>query len=340
MKRSAYLLLCLFLFNSVLKAQNDTTSNRNSAYSKVYFYRLRNFSGSAIKMKLLVNDIPVVKLRNGSVYKHEIKSGEYRFTCRMVDSSSLKLKIEPGNSYYIKCYFNPGLLSTIPVLEIVDSISGRAVIDGNGLYNQQYKKISMIRPKSRLGIFLGGGFGFDEIPMGTTDNGDKLTLSTGGGFTIGVEYGHEFNKYFDLSFNWLYQGSTLSQKINNGDASFDRMGLIITPALIIPIKGGEFLRIKLGGGLGLYSLGKMAVNSSKAGGGDYVLNYDPAIGFHGSLIFESFFSDKVSFTYGLKYYNIHYKYSTQGSTGISNNSKITSPDGSGLDLFIGFYYHF
>jgi len=291
-------------------------------------------------MKLLINNIPVVRLRNGAAYKHEIKSGEYRFTCRMIDSSSLKLKIEPGNSYYIKCYLNPGFFSSMPVLEMVDSISGKAVIDGGSLYNQPYKKISMIRPKSRLGISIGSGFGFEEISLGTTNNGDKMTLSTGGGFTIDAEYGYEFNKYFDFSFNWFYQGSALSPSINNGDASFKRMGLIITPALIIPIKGGEFLRFKLGGGIGLYSLEAMTINFSNFGGGDYVLNYEPAFGFHGSLIFESFISDKVSFTYGLKYYNVQYNYSIKGSTGTSTDPKAITPDGSGLDFFMGYYFHF
>jgi len=312
----------------------------NDSLSNIYFYRLPYFVGSAIRMKIFSNGTPIVRLKNGHVFKYKAKSGDYRFTCKMADSSSLKLTIEPNKSYFIKCYLYQGLWSAIPVIEMIDSVSARAVLDGGDIINQPYEQISMIRPKSRIGLTFGAGVGFEDIPMGLTDKGEKLTLSTGGGGTIGAEFGHEFYKYFDLSINWFYQFSYLTPSVNNGDATFDRMGILITPALIIPIKGGEYFRLRFGAGLGLYSFGTMNVNASNAGGGNYVLNYNSAIGYHGSVVFESFFSEKASFTIGVKYYNVNYNYTSDGSTGTSTNSKVMNPDGSGLDFLLGYHYHF
>jgi len=308
--------------------------------STIYFYRLPNFTGRAIKMKLLVNDFPIVMLANNSVYQLNIKPGVYRFSCKMADSTVLKLTIESGKAYYIKCSMNQGFWSGFPVMEMVDPISGGAVISGGSLSRQEYVPLSMIRPNTRLGLFIGGGAGFETIPMGYTEKGDELTLSTGGGFSIGAEYGYELNKNFDLSVNWFYQGSTLSQRISNGDASYNRMGIIVTPAVIIPVKGGDYFRFKLGGGLGYYGLGTMTVNGSDSGGQDFTLKYEPAIGFHLSLIFESYFSEKGSFTLGLKYSKIQYNYTKTGSTATSNDPKILNPDGSGIDFVMGYYYHF
>jgi hypothetical protein len=336
MKKVILIYICLVQILILLNGQNDNKGTR----SVIYFYRLPNFVGSAIQMKILINEAPVVKLRNGSMYKFELTPGEYYVSCKMADMARIKLIAEPGKTYYIKCYINNGFWSGIPVIELTDSTSGKSVIDGAALSQQVYEPVSMARPRSRLGLFMGGGGGFEKINMGYTDNQDVLTLSTGGGFAIGAEYGKEINRSFDLSVNWFYQGSTLSQNVKNGDASFNRMGLIVTPALIIPIKGGDYLRFKLGGGLGYYGFGSMAVNGSNAGGDNFILKYDPAFGVHASLIFESYFSDKGSFTMGLKYYNINYIYTSKGSTGVSSDPKVNKPDGSGIDFVFGYYYHF
>jgi hypothetical protein len=240
--------------NYLLNNSSNINYDFHGYNSNIYFYRMPYFVGSAVRMKIFANGTPIIRLKNGSVFKYETPPGDYRFTCKMADSSSLKMNIEAHKSYFIKCYLNAGLWSAEPTIELMDSVSARAVLDGGGIYNQLYEKISTIRPKSRIGLTFGGGGGFSDIHMGKTDKGDNLTLSTGGGVAIGAEYGHEFYKYFDLSLNWFYQHSSLTPSVNNGDASFDRMCILITPALIIPIKGGDYYRFRLGAGIGLYSL--------------------------------------------------------------------------------------
>jgi hypothetical protein len=124
------------------------------------------------------------------------------------------------------------------------------------------------------------------------------------------------------------------------NASFNRLGITLTPALIIPIKGGDYFRFRLGAGPGLYTAARMKVEASGAGGEDFKLGYTSAIGIHSSLVFESNFSERGSFSMGLKYYHVNYNYSVNNSTGWTTDPKAAEPNGSGLDFMIGYYFRF
>jgi hypothetical protein len=340
MKKSFSLLLIFLLISGALTAQIDSTSNQDNSKARVCFYRPTRFAGSLNHMKILANNEAIIRLKNRSYYNYYAPAGEYLFSCNLGNESKLKLKLESGKTYYIKCSINPGFWSAVPELELEDAILGKSLIDGGGLKELQYESISIIKLKSRIGIFIGVGGGFESIPMGQAENGDNLTLSTGGGGALGLEYGYEITKHFDLSANCFFQGSSLSKNVRNGSATFNRMGILITPAYIIPLGKSDFFRLKLGGGLGLYSLGTMAINASKAGGEDLILKYNPSIGIHTAIIFEGYISEKSSMTFGLKYYNVHYHYSTEGSSGIGTDQRILIPNGSGIDFTIGYNYHF
>ena len=41
------------------------------------------------------------------------------------------------------------------------------------------------------------------------------------------------------------------------------MGFTLTPAIIFPLNSGQIFRLKLGGGIGLYSFGTMSISLSK-----------------------------------------------------------------------------
>jgi len=291
-------------------------------------------------MKILVDDTPVVILKNGSVYKHKIEPGEYTISCKMAYLSGIKLNVEQGKDYYIRCYINPGFWSGIPILELIDSASGRSAIEGPALKNQIYKYVPSERPRSRVGIFFGGGIGFEEIEMGHTDQNDMVTLSTGGGFMIGAGYGREITRYFDLSVDFYYQSGSNIPPVNNFNASFSRIAIAATPALIIPIKGGDYVRLRLGAGPDLHLNNMMKISGSEAGGDDFVLKYESAVGIHGSVVLENNISEKASVMMGVKFNSVNYDYTIDGSTGSSTDPLANHPDGKGISFFIGYSYHF
>lgn len=334
------LLVFLLVSVSTVFAQVDSVDVADNQSAVVYFYRLNNYVGSAVKMKILVNDEPVILLRNGSYYAYNAAPGEYLFSCSMGSESRLKLKLEAGNTYFIKCYFTSGFWSAQPQMELMNAESGQAIIEGGQLSALEYEEITTIKPKSRIGLTFGFGGGFERIPLFYDENNNDVNLSTGGGFNVGVKYGYEFAKHFDLSANCSYQSGSLTPALKNASASFRRMVVTLTPALIIPIKNNDYLRFKLGAGPGYYGFGTMDIDASKAGGDIMKFKYKPQLGLHASTVFEANFSDRGSMSMELKYYHVNYAYTEEGSTHYPGIVKIDTPDGSGFDFIVGYYYHF
>lgn len=329
-----FLIICKLSFSAI------PDSGDQMIPATIYFFRLPNYAGSATKMTILSNDQPIVKLKNAACFKYEVQPGDYTFTLSFGSSAKIKLSVESGKEYYIKCYYNMGFWSGIPILEPIDAVSGKAIIEGNNLFAQQPEPIDQKERNSRVGLFMGGGIGFETYPWFIDEGGDDVTLSTGGGFAIGGEYGHQFGRSFDLSLNCFFEGSSLSENLKNASASFNRMGITVTPAVIIPVKGGKTLRFRLGAGAGLYAFGTMKIDASEINGSKYVFKYDPAIGIHGQLLFESNFSEKGSMNMGIRYNNINYQYTTTGSSHNVTDPKLLKPKGSSIDFVLGYNLHF
>jgi len=258
----------------------------------------------------------------------------------MGEIARLVIDAEAGKKYFIECYLNPGAWSAIPVLRLVDNASGESVIRGGTLRPLTWEPLSAERPKSRFGLLFGGGVGFENILMGYTTENDELNLSTGGGFAIGAEYGYEITRKFDLSATFLYHSSSLTPPVKNADASYSRLSLALTPALIVPVKGGDYLRFRIGAGAALYFNEMMKIEGAIAGGNEYLLKYNPTIGLHGSLVFEANIADNSSFMFGLKTYIINYIFTQEGSTGTSSDPKVLNPKGSGIDFLLGYHFRF
>jgi hypothetical protein len=327
----------LLLFCHSLFSQEIT---QPAGKSDIYFYRIPDYVGSGIKMTILIDNEPVVRLQKNSFYRHTVNAGDHEFTFSFGSLMKLRMKTEPGKSYYIRCSFNMGFWSGIPVMELMEQTSGKAVIDGQGLAEQFFTPVSTKPLRSRLGILTGGGLGFEKVPWFVDENNDNVTLSTGGGFNIGAEYGYLINRYFDISLNCSFIGSSLSQSLSNASGTFNRMGLTITPSLVIPIRGGSMFRLKAGAGAGLYSFGTMKIDATELGDEKYTFKYKDAPGFHGQFLFESNFSEKGAMGLGLRYENIRYVYTTEGSTHNSADPRILNPDGSGLIFLMSYILQF
>ena len=112
------------------------------------------------------------------------------------------------------------------------------------------------------------------------------------------------------------------------------MGLTITPAIVIPIKGGDILRLRIGAGPGLYALGTMKIDGSKIDGTKYTFKYKSAIGIHALILFESNFMERGSWNLGIRYSNIHYQFTSSGCSNNVTDPELLKPDGSGIDFIL------
>src|SRR5690606_29323648 len=118
------------------------------------------------------------------------------------------------------------------------------------------------------------------------------------------------------------------------------LGITITPALVIPVKGGENLRFRIGAGPGLYNFGTMKIDASEITGERFTFKYYTAPGIHALFLFETNFMERGAMNMGIRYNNIHYKINSSASSVTVTDPKLLNPDGSGIDLFLGYYFVF
>ncbi len=323
---AAFMLLSLF------------TSGQNK--SSIVLYRENIYQGSVVTYKINVNDTLLIRLKNASFYSFDATPGDYTFRINKSVQPDLILKVEEDRIYYIRMGLKMTFWSSVPELILVDSVSALPVIRSGELRELDGSNLPVDRPDHRIGISLGVGFGFENFPMFTTVDGDDSKVSFGGGLGVGIRYGYELSRHFDLAVEANYQRSGLRPYLKNASADFDRFRVSLTPSFIIPIDGGDAMRIKLGAGPDLFLAPELKIKGSKvAGGFDDSWSYGGTAGFHVTGIFEMNPSEKWSVIYGLKYYNAAYKFESGGGYAPMVN-RLRTPDGSGIDILFGFNYHF
>lgn len=328
-------LLFVFLGYTVLSVANNPLS-------KVIFYRDNNYQGSAMSFKVYVNDSLIVKLKNSSYYEYNCPPGDYNIYVKNYQGGRLLLKVEEGRTYYVRVGLNVSFWTSTPELLLVDSLSAHNII----YYNSSMRKLDgtnapMNRPKNRININSNFGGGFQSHPIFITTDGKDAEVSFGGGIGIGVSYGCELSRYFDILAGIDYKSSWLSPALQNGDASFNRAFISLTPAFIIPIDGGDAMRFKLGGGVNYYFSNKFNMEGSEIPGGfDDKWTYSSTFGYHLSFVFEINVGENFSLNYGLKYYGVNYDFHSGRIAYPLNGNKLKNPDGSGLDFIIGMGFHF
>lgn len=314
------------------------TSGQNK--SSIVLYRENIYQGSVVTYKINVNDTLLIRLKNASFYSFDATPGDYTFRINKSVQPDLILKVEEDRIYYIRMGLKMTFWSSVPELILVDSVSALPVIRSGELRELDGSNLPVDRPDHRIGISLGVGFGFENFPMFTTVDGDDSKVSFGGGLGVGIRYGYELSRHFDLAVEANYQRSGLRPYLKNASADFDRFRVSLTPSFIIPIDGGDAMRIKLGAGPDLFLAPELKIKGSKvAGGFDDSWSYGGTAGFHVTGIFEMNPSEKWSVIYGLKYYNAAYKFESGGGYAPMDN-RLRTPDGSGIDILFGFNYHF
>jgi len=191
--------------------------------------------------------------------------------------------------------------------------------------------------KSRFGVSMIVGHGFQKIELFANYSNDVCSLSTGGGIGGALEYGYSFNRFFDLSGSFAFLYSTLSPKTSSGDANFQRFCLSLTPALIIPIGEADRFKLRLGAGVDVYAFERMEVSNL---GDISPLHYNPSLGLHASLNFDYQYNKKNSFSIGVKNENVKYNYSPKVAPPFELMAELKQPDGSGIYINLSYFFHF
>lgn len=331
------LFIFIFLFTAIFQISqaNDTV------FSKVIIYRDRNYYASAVDFKIYANNNLVVRLKNNSYYVYSCMPGKYIFNVNNDIKSQITINVEKSKTYYLRFGIRPGFWVANGELLPVDSTFAYPVISDKMNEITVNPLLPYFRPKNRLGINMNIGGGFYSTTIFTTTSGDESKISCGGGYGIGIKYGYELNKYIDLAADFNYQFSILSPYLSNASTTFRRAYISLTPSFIIPIKGGENMRFKIGYGYDYYMDANLIIGGKNLQNGyNDTWKYDNASGYHASINFEMNTGEKWSLSYGLKYYKVIYDFKSSSLMHPLSGNSLLKPDGSGLDFLMGISYHF
>lgn len=328
-----------FLFLSLLLA--STALGQDAENGTIIFYREHSYQGSANAIRVYMGNELLVRLRNNSYLEYEAAPGNYAFSINRPGQDPLNFTVEAGQTYYIRFGLRMGMWNAIPEMLLVDPASAAPALASGRMRQLTADMLQQPRPKNRMGLNLAVGFGFENHPLFEIDGGGDSKISLGGGVAIGLKYGREFGKHFDLTTELNYQHSSLTPALTNAKTSFARGVFSVTPAYIVPIRDGEEMRFKFGAGLDLYWAGRLKIEGSQVPGGfNDTWKYKSAIGPHLNAIFEMNTSEKFSFVYGLKFYSVGYKQVENGSSYQGGFPELKETSGTGIDLLMGFFYHF
>jgi len=315
-------------------------SQEDSIASKIVIFREPNYMMSALSFKVFANNNMIAKLSNNTYYEYYCGPGEYTIFLKENPNSKVKLNVEEGKTYYIRLVMISNFWRAVPELIVVDSEMAETTISKMGMRKIEETNTSLPRPKNRLGLNFNVGGGFSQIPMFVMTNGDESTISFGGGLAFGLQYGYEVGKYFDIAADLNYQFTTLTPLLDNATVNFGRGTISITPSLIIPIDGGYSMRLKLGGGINYNFAPKLVIESDQLSGGyNDTWTYKAAPGLHVTFLYEINYTEKLTAALGLKYTNVQYEFESSKDNR-SPGIEFSRPDGQGLELVCGIYYHF
>ena len=80
----------------------------NDAKPKIYFYRIKQFTGSALEPSVFCDEKELARMDNGRYFVVTLEPGKH--TCRMGDKQTgFEIDMKPGEEYYAKITIDMGL---------------------------------------------------------------------------------------------------------------------------------------------------------------------------------------------------------------------------------------
>ncbi|MCU0441289.1 MAG: hypothetical protein MUE96_02735 [Bacteroidia bacterium] len=307
--------------------------------STLVLIRPDNHFASSQRAKVFVKD-SVVKplcLYNNSYAIQKLKGD----TIQLYEASSSRKPLvvapTPGATVYGLVTVWPGFWSVQTELNLIDSQKAQGYLLNPKILDLRKP---LTRPMMRVGIELGAGFGLNDFAIIQTTEGDESKLGYGGGIMYGLMVGNQFTNHFDLELSYRYADRGLTPHLENASIHFTRHLVNITPSFVIPIQGGYYQRVRVGGGLTMAFDAKQKWNTSELQTGfKDTWIYDNAVGYHATLVYELNFAKNFSSYMGLRYTDITYAFK-QSAIAVPVIDKLTNPRGNSIDLLIGFSYHF
>ena len=112
--------------------RNKSRLPKDADYAVVYFYRPRNFAGSAIGYKIRLDDDTVIgRVRNGEKFEFKTNNfGEHTFWGRTESRDSVSINIGKGQEYFVRCGIKMGVAIGKPEIYLIENHIGIKEYEG------------------------------------------------------------------------------------------------------------------------------------------------------------------------------------------------------------------
>ena len=121
----------LLNISEIRKQKNKSRLPKDANYALIHFYRPDSYYGSLLGYKIKVdNDSIIGRLRNGEkfIYKTQ-KTGAQVFYGALETKEQIKLDIEKGKEYFVRCSVNMGVVLGRPEINIIENYIGMKEFD-------------------------------------------------------------------------------------------------------------------------------------------------------------------------------------------------------------------
>lgn len=89
-------------------AAAETPATTKTGKGRIYFYRIKQFAGSALEPSVYCDEKELARMDNGRYFAIDLEPGEH--TCRMGDKQTgFELDVKPGEEYYAKITVEMGV---------------------------------------------------------------------------------------------------------------------------------------------------------------------------------------------------------------------------------------
>jgi len=97
----------LLLFTTAVCRAQEPAAVAGKSKARIYFYRIKQFAGSALEPSVYCDDKELARMDNGRYFAVDLEPGQH--TCRMGDKQTgFALDVKAGEEYYAKITIDTG----------------------------------------------------------------------------------------------------------------------------------------------------------------------------------------------------------------------------------------
>lgn len=333
MKKILISIILLLIYSSLFSQEKKT--------SKIIVFRNDNYFARGVNIAVNLNNKLFEKIQNSSYKELTIPADStYIISLNNYKKQTHTFIAKADSVYTFEVLIVQSTFTYNPILSPRDLYFTEQSIVNYKLYNLD-QPIQSTKLKNRFGLLFNAGAGFSNVDLFVATNGEKSSISTGGGVGMKLSAGTEINKWLEIGADIGFQISSLTPIMRDAKTDFSRKFISFYPSLVKSFGRFNTTKLRIGVGPSYYFDNKMVIDLSKVSSGQKATwEYDNSLGVQSFFMIDFLSRKNFSANMGLNYYSVKYKFNSTSGSYYPIDTRLINSDGSGLDLVVGFSYLF